>query len=351
MFCTNCGADIGSDAFCTKCGTPAEGYAPPEMPAFTDSYEAPAAPEDTPAEEIMEEAGEGTVCPVYGESSAPQAPVGMDAPVNPAYRPGTGPEPEPVTDNKAPVRRVLAEAMSSPLLLTMGILLLANAVLCILSLSGSGSGGAYLAISLALGILDGVALLLAVSAAKKGGELYQGEGTGLLRGMLKTHYVLGWVAFGCLLLAAVLVIACRSLVMPLFGDYFNELETYGYSITGLSYGGYAQTYDTFFTVIFWFVAAGLVLAAILLMLQNIFFAGNLVRMGKGVMTSLQTGDFYVQGVRAVRGWSMATFVIQILSVLGTAGTMGAVSILAGGCMAAVYLLLFIWVGKHFIPNN
>ena len=123
MYCTKCGADIGNDPICLRCGQPAEGAAP--------VYQAPEA------------------LPVTGE-------------------------PEDFSHRDA-VRLTLAGAMSSPLLIAVGILLIVEAVLSIV-VSGKNARTAA-SLSMILAVLKGAGLLTAAFTARKKQEHYLGEGS------------------------------------------------------------------------------------------------------------------------------------------------------------------------------
>lgn len=301
MYCTHCGNNMEDNPVCPRCGRPA---------------------------------GEGPF------TSAPES-------VNPA--PILAEEESGLLNQKAAVRRVLAEALSSPLLLAIGILLLVGPALTILTLGQVG--GSYLALSVLISILDGIAVLLVVAAAKKAGEQYLGENGAFLRGMLKAHYVIGWVAFGFCLLGTLVLVLCRTYLLPVLDEYMYAFQDYGYGLIGLSYGGPASGYDTMLLVLFWVLIGILLLAALAALLETLFFFGKLVRMGKDIHTSLLNGEFCVRGVRAVRGWSMALFVLTVLSALTTGSMLGILTMLTVASEAAAYLLLFLWTGKYFIPKN
>ena len=304
MFCTKCGADIGDNPVCLQCGQPAEN----EISVYQTADTVPAEPK----EEVTRE-----------------------------------------DTHRHAVRLTLAGAMSSPLLTAAGILLILTAVLSIILTGKDGRIAASL--SSILSILKGAGILAAVFAAKKMMGDYTGEGSGLLRVMLMIDQVLGWVAFGFICLALIVLLAFRSAFSSLFEwivtDGMNGLS--GFTLT--ANGGMTQMA---MLVMYWTVIGILAAVAIFLFFWTLFYQRGKVIMGRDIMRSLQDGHFYVSRVRAVRGWSLAIAIITLISGVTTvaAGTFsysqglspvyGIVTLMG----AATYFLIYLWVGKHFIPK-
>ena len=305
MFCTKCGADIGDDPVCLRCGQPAEDV--------TSIYQPPAStPEPVPEEGAQEE---------FTHAHA--------------------------------VRLTLAEAMSSPLLIAAAILLILECFLT--SVIYGIQGRRAFSLTLVFTILKAAGLLAVVFTARKKREQYLGEGSGLLRVMLMIEYVMGWVLFGGLCLLLVLMLTFRS-------SFYNVFEWIGQELPGVSgftltaYGGTTQP---MMMIIFWTVIAVLAAAAIVVFFMTLFYFRGKVTMVRDIMTSLREGHFYVSGVRAVRGWSLALAILMLISGLITVlggilsfdrgvSPVAGLSVLAG---AAVYFLVFLWVGNYFIPKN
>ncbi len=302
MYCTKCGADIGNDPICLRCGQPAEGSAP--------VYQTPEA----------------------------QPPSG---------------EPEGFSHRDA-VRLTLAGAMSSPLLIAVGLLLIVEAVLGIV-LAGR-EVRTVASFSMILAVLKGAGLLIAAFTAKKKQEHYLGEGSGLFRVMMMIDYVLGWVIFGFVCLGLVLMLAFRSVFSDLFSQFIQNGVT---TIPGFTFTA-AQTADQMaLQIIFWTIIAALAVAAIVLFFWILFYYRGRVVMGRDIMTSLQEGHFFVRKVRAVRGWSLF---IAIVNLLGGGSTVLAGSLVfdrgispatgvAQLAAAALHFLVFLWVGFYFIPKG
>ena len=302
MYCTKCGADIGNDPICLRCGQPAEGSSP--------VYQAPEA------------------LPVTGE-------------------------PEDFSHRDA-VRLTLAGAMSSPLLIAVGILLIVEAVLGIV-LSGRDTR-TVVSLSMILTVLKGAGLLIAAFTAKKKQEHYLGEGSGLFRVMMMIDFVLGWVLFGLICLAIVAMLAFRSVFSDLFGwlvqNGMNDVP--GFTLTA------AQSADQMaLQIAYWAIIAVLAVVAIVLFFYVLFYYRGRVVMGRDIMTSLQEGHFFVRKVRAVRGWSLFIAIMSLLSGGGTAlagslafdqGISPATGI-AQLAAAALHFLVFLWVGIYFIPKS
>ena len=304
MFCTRCGADIGDNPVCLQCGQPAEDT--------TSIYHAPI-PEPLPE--------------------------------------GNGPE-EEFTHAHA-VRLTLANAMSSPLLIAAGILLIVECILSAVIYGRAGRGAASL--TLVFSILKGAGLLAAAFTARKKQEHYLGEGSGLLRVMLMIEFVLGWVLFGLLCLVLVFMLAFRSAFYSVFEWIQQEMPgVSGFTLT--ANGGMSQT---MMTIMYWAIIAVIAAVAICYFFWTLFYLRGRVVMGRDIMTSLREGHFYVSRVRAVRGWSLAIAILLLISggITTAAGSLsfdqgvspatGLVT-LAG---AAVYFLVFLWVGNYFIPKN
>ena len=305
MFCTRCGADIGDNPVCLQCGQPAE--------SDISVYNVPETDPAAPKEEVTQESA-----------------------------------------HRHAVRLTLAGAMSSPLLMAAGILLILTAVLSIIIAGRDGRAAASL--STILSVLKGAGILAAVFAAKKRMGDYIGEGSGLLRVMLMIDFVLGWVGFGCICLLLVLLLTFRSSFYALFDWIVSEGGAGMPGITLTANGGMTQTA---MMVMYWAVIGILAAAAILLFFWTLYYQRGKVVMGRDVMTSLREGHFYVSRVRAVRGWSLAAAIIMLISgvITVSAGTLsfsqglspvyGVVTLMG----AATYFLIFRWVDKYFIPKN
>ncbi len=306
MFCTRCGADIGDNPVCLQCGQPAE--------SVISVYHTPDADPAVSAEEVTEE-----------------------------------------SVHRHAVRLTLAGAMSSPLLIAAGILVIVMAVLGVI-LSGR-DGRVTASLSTILSILVGAGLLATAFTAKSRMNDYTGEGSGLLRVMLMIEYVLGWVAFGFICLALILLLAFRST----FAALFDWIVTYGgmNGLPGFTPTAYEGVTPTLMMVMYWTVIAVLAAVAIFLFLYTLFYLRGRVVMGRDIMTSLREGHFYVSHVRAVRGWSLAAAIVLLVSgvTLTAAGSLTfdrglspayGLVYLAG---AAMHFLIYLWVAKYFIPKR
>ena len=305
MFCTKCGADIGDNPVCLQCGQPAEDVA--------SVYHVPEA--------------------------APEVP-------------GNGPSEE--YSHAHAVRLTLAEAMGSPLLVAAGILLILSKILSVV-ISGSGENRMTASLSLIVSVLLGAGLLAAVFTARNRRGDYLGEGSGLLRVMLMIEYVVGWVVFGLLCLCLVLMLTFRSSFYGIFEWIQQEMP----GVSGFTLTASGGTSQTAMMVMFWAVVAVVAAAAILMFFWTLFYLRGRVIMGRDIMTSLREGHFYVSRVRAVRGWSLAFAIISLIGGVTTtaAGRLSfdqglspvyGIVTLAG---AAVHFLIFLWVGRYFIPKN
>ncbi|MBR6950364.1 MAG: hypothetical protein IKH56_01390 [Oscillospiraceae bacterium] len=303
MYCTKCGADMGDNPVCLQCGQPAE--------TDVSVYHVP---EETSAEEVTEE-----------------------------------------SVHRHAVRLTLAGAMSAPLLIAAGILVIVTAVLNIV-LSGR-DGLAAASLSTIITILIGAGLLSTALTARSRMDDYTGQGSGLLRVMLMIEYVLGWVAFGFMCLALILLLAFRSV----FAAVFDWIVTNGgmNGMPGFTLTAYGGVTPTLMLVAYWSVIAVLAVSAIFLFLYTLFYLRGRVVMGRDIMTSLQEGHFYVSHVRAVRGWSLALAIVSLLGgiTLTAAGSLsfdqglppayGITNLTA----AAAHFLIYLWIGRHFIPKN
>jgi hypothetical protein len=305
MFCTKCGADIGDNPVCLQCGQPAEGE--------LSVYHAPKSDPMVHTEETTEE-----------------------------------------SVHRHAVRLTLAGAMSSPLLIAAGILVIVTAVLSVV-LTGK-DGRAVASLSTIISILMGAGLLATAFTAKSRMDDYTGEGSGLLRVMLMIDYVIGWVVFGFICLALLLLLVFRST----FSALFDWIVTYGRmnGVPGFTPTAYGGVTPTMMLVMYWTVIAVLAAAAIVMFLYTLFYLRGRVAMGRDIMTSLNEGHFYVSHVRAVRGWSLA---LAIVSLASGVSTTAAGSLSFGGlspaygiatiAAAAAHFLIFLWVGNYFIPKR
>lgn len=195
-------------------------------------------------------------------------------------------------------------------------------------------------------ILLAVFLWLAYAQAKKGnpdpGQLRCVSGT------LYAEYIITFVGAGCVAL-------CGILVSFLFSALTSDptILTYSLQQAGLDQAT-IQTVEYYLGLITAVPTAlimiGFLVAAVLMVVINIFSLGTIHKFAKSVYQSLETGNVQLKKVKAAKVW---------LFILGGLNALSAVSILATsvssfliyGCSAAAAILAGVLVGQVDVPQQ
>lgn len=145
-----------------------------------------------------------------------------------------------------------------------------------------------------------------------------------------------WVAIGIFGLCALI-----CLFIP--GVFANLLSEYN-AFSSFEYGFAALSLSSVLGFVLCFIL--LIVVAVLIVL-NILFYGPLHKLAKGLYTAVDTGVEQLPNIGAIKTWAL---VIGILCGVGALINIsnGFLSFVASGAEAAVYIVISVWLNKHFV---
>ncbi len=185
-----------------------------------------------------------------------------------------------------------------------------------------------------LGVLFTIFMWLTYSSAKSGrisaNHLRKTSGT------VYAVRIITWVLVGVLGLLAILSLAASGFLLSLLStsslgsdiDYIGHLLGGGGAILGVA------------------LFIGLLIAAAVAVLVNIFFYGNLHKLAKAFYISIETGNEQLPNIGIIK---TLLLVFGILSGIGALGSLEYIpSFIASAASAANYIILSVWLKKNFV---
>lgn len=315
MFCQNCGFNLDNNAaFCPNCGTAAP---KPEAAAPI------AAPVATPAPEQTYAAPQPTYAAPEQSYTAPQ----------PTY---TAPQQVFTGYAANPVTARFNSVFSDVLFLIVCILVSVSTLFSSIVVSTNAWGQTSASFSPdVFGILFTIFLWMTYSSAKKGNinikSLRSTSGTTF------AMYIVVWVAVGLFGVCGILLLVAGNAVGgELMSGLVDEMGSDAAILYELGLGSAGAAFTL--------IALIVLLAAGILTVYNIFFYGALHKFAKSLYTSAQNGFENIQKANACGIWLL---VIGILNAITSFGG-GFTGFIAGAAQAATYIILFVWIRKHFV---
>ena len=315
MFCQNCGFNLDNNAaFCPNCGTAAP---KPEAAAPI------AAPVATPAPEQTYAAPQPTYAAPEQSYTAPQ----------PTY---TAPQQVFTGYAANPVTARFNSVFSDVLFLIVCIFVSVYTLFASFVTTTNAYGYTSTEFSVNIfGILFTIFTWMAYASAKKGNINIKA-----IRGISGTILALSivlWVAIGIFGVCGLLLIAAGDAVGDdLMSELVSTINIDAELIYNLGIRSIEEIF-IFFGVLFLLVAG-------IFALFNILFIGKLHKFAKSIYTSAQTGYENVAKAKSVSTWLL---VVGILSAIGSFSG-GFTGFLSGAGLAAAYIVLFVWIKKHFV---
>ena len=312
MFCQNCGADIGDQAFCPNCGTPRDGQ-PKAAAGYTSAQPQSAV---NPAQ----------------YTAQPQA--------QPSYTAPKGPDEVAIRFRKL---------FRDPLYLILTLLFTAAVVLTVIAglhavPDAEGTLAAVLGSAL-IPCLFALALWILFFAGRGNGERFPSGGLGLASGTLNFLIILFWICIVALFAAGILVAVMGTTVTQAI-ESSHVLDNYP-EITS-QYEELMSKMEP--QTLFLIIGIVLIVLAVILLLLTVLFYGNLHRFAKSMSMSAKTGRYHVKSLNASKNWLIVGAVLSILSAVASIVSEQADMITAAAsiCTAVSMVLASVLIRKHLI---
>lgn len=177
-------------------------------------------------------------------------------------------------------------------------------------------------------ILFTIFMWLVYASAKKGS--ISSKYMRFISGTVYALRICLWVAVGACGLAAII-----SLVLPT--TIYDLISDVGYGYAALSMSSLISFVLCFVLLIF----------AAVIVVFNIFLYGPLHKLAKGLYTAVDTGIEQLPNIGAIKTWLL---VLGILSGVGALFSISDsfLSFISEGAEAAAYIVISVWLNKHFV---
>lgn len=150
--------------------------------------------------------------------------------------------------------------------------------------------------------------------------------------------ILVWVVVGCLGFLGILTLIFGSAIGASIADAFNRVSGSSLNLAYAAYGSSALSVIIFVAVL---------IGVALLIVMNLGYI-TLHKFFKSLYQNLDAGIYSAENAKAASGWSLAFGIITGLGALGSLNSNNDnsfLSFVAGGSLAAAFILLYIMIKK------
>ena len=242
-----------------------------------------------------------------------------------------------------------------PLFLVLVILETAACIimLCSGSIASYSSTGGNVSVNIGAdipSILFTIALWLIFAQAKKPGPGFGTAGFTIASGVVKAIWILLWIVIGIM---AVALVGFAAVGGEILENLPPEIFDFDFDIDIPNALGASRTITPEMTLFIPAVIVAIIaVVLIVLIVINLLYVRKLHKFAKSVCVSLKTGMLDIKCAGAVRGWMIAGFVLECLSILTVfSGRINALIVIAQICSAAATLIAAILIKRHFIKDS
>lgn len=226
-------------------------------------------------------------------------------------------------------------------------------VLCILE-TVAVSAGLFSGAGNLLGILFTIFLWMAWAKGRRD-ELDIGS-MRRISGTIFANYIINWVLFGLVTLSGIIVTALAGLIaasMSEIEDLFREFSiTYEFDEFKYAFDNLFSTIDfvpEVLSVVIVAIGIVLILVAVVVALVNVLGVGKMHKFAKSLYISAGNNDNSIVCLKGAKVWMLICGICSALTTIDALMTITTLPLafISNACTAAVYIVAFILLNKHF----
>lgn len=226
-------------------------------------------------------------------------------------------------------------------------------VLCILETIAVGTGLFSGNLNL-LGILFTIFLWMVWAKGRK--DQIDIDSMRRISGTIWASYIIDWVLFGLMTFSGILVTALSGVIAASMGeikDLLRELNIiYEFDEFEYAFNSFLNTIDfgsEMLAIVIVAIGIVLILAAIVVALVNVLGIGKMHKFAKSLYISAGNNDNSLVSVKGAKVWMLICGICSALTTIDALMniTTFPLAFISNACTAAVYIIAFILVNKHF----
>lgn len=226
-------------------------------------------------------------------------------------------------------------------------------VLCILETVAVGAGLLNGNFNL-LGVLFTIFLWMVWAKGRK--DELSIDGMRRISGTIFAEYVINWVVFGLVTLSGILVTALSGVIAASIGkieDLFSEFGiNYELNVIKDAFDGMLDTIEfvpEVLAVVIVAIGIVLILAAVVVALVNVLGVGKMHKFAKSLYISAGNNEGSLACLKGAKVWMLICGICTALTAIDALTTIAAFpfAFISNACSAAVYIVAFTLVNKHF----